>query len=64
MSFEALCAIGGIPPVDLLAKEKRMNYEGTIPKHDKNKEKEQWTKALIPHLVESTRRKHGEVDYW
>ncbi|XP_074032817.1 uncharacterized protein [Leptinotarsa decemlineata] len=83
VSAEALCAIAGIPPIDLLVQERgridEANVEVTTAlkkrerlrtieewqlRWDRNNDKAQWTKRLIPHLGAWTECRQRRTGYF
>ncbi|KAG5883486.1 hypothetical protein JTB14_013130 [Gonioctena quinquepunctata] len=75
ISPEAVGVIAGVPPIDLLTKERRDKYQGmtgdaraTLLSRWKWKlaigEYGRWIHILIPHIEEWANRPYGEVDYF
>lgn len=76
VSGQALCVVGGIPPVHLLIEERARIYEDGEPALQKartaaewqaewtrNNDKGQWTKKLIPQIDKWAGRQFGELTY-
>lgn len=76
ISAEGVGVLSGIPPIELLANERRETYEGRQPQEARKtlmtkwQEKwdrgihGRWTWRLIPDIRAWTERPHGDVDYF
>lgn len=75
-SWQALCVVGGVPPIHLLMEERTRNYKEGQSALQKlrtaatwqaewsaNLDSGQWTKRLIPQLKDWVGRPHGEITY-
>lgn len=75
VSYEAVLVVAGVPPLKLLAKERREVYEGVGKQEAKDRlfrrwqtrwndsTKGRWTRRLIPNIRAWVERAHGEVSF-
>lgn len=76
ISYEAALVVAGIPPLDLMAKERLEVYEGVAKAEARDRlferwqrrwevaDKGRWTRRLITNVRTWTERRHGEVGYY
>lgn len=76
VSTEAALVLAGIPPIDLMVRERSAWYRGTTDeagndcmegwqdRWEKLTDRAAWTKILIPNVTIWNRRTHGEVDFY
>lgn len=76
VSYEALCVLSGVPPIDLMALSRVERMQGIEVQETKNRLRTRWqnrwrvqgtakrTKDLIPDLFRWLDRRFGEVDFY